>query len=236
MEQVTGQATEPIPGAIQINSMMQFATQAVQHLKTTLSQSLEQTVGGATQVSDQALQRVTEKALDAQQQWNGVVERVSNGVSTLTGQATHAIANTAAHTKSSASQLGTTFTTGPRHAVETLIQQWMQEHPLLAWFLTHPLITLGVLLVALVVLRRLLGVTVQLTETLLLTILRSPWLLGRWLVSVATGFFNRPVTMLVESQVSQQQRLAALLERLEAIKQEQDALIQEVRALLNSGQ
>ncbi len=148
-----------------------------------------------------------------------------------------AIAQTTEQTWTSALQLSQRLTLAPQTMVMTMFQAWMAEHPLLSWLMTHPLIAVVSLLVALVIVRRVLRLAVQLTERVLLAIVRSPLWLGKWLLAAGTGWVHRPVSALAETtDATQHQRLATLLDRLEAIRQEQDELLQEVRAILKSGQ
>lgn len=167
-------------------------------------------------------------------EWAG---QATGTVGSWAGQVTGAIAQTAEQTKTTATQFGQSFTVSPQGALAAMVQSWMAEHPVWAWCFTHPLITVGLGLVALVIVRRLVGLVVQGTERLLLAIVRSPLWLGKWLLGVGTGWFQRPMTALAEPPApTQHQRLAMLLDRLEAIRREQDELLQEVRAILKSGQ
>lgn len=123
----------------------------------------------------------------------------------------------------------------PQQAIATILQTWMQAHPLMAWLLIHPLLSLGLLLVVIVLLRGLLGAIARLTERIWIAILRAPVRLASWLFTLLTQWFVKaqpPPTF--PEPPTQQDRLTVILNRLEAIQHEQDLLIKEVRSMLGS--
>lgn len=124
------------------------------------------------------------------------------------------------------------FTAAPQRAIVTTIQTWMEAHPLIAWLLTHPVISLGLVLVIVVLLRGLLGAIARLTEHIWIAVLRAPMQLASWLFGAVLRLFHQPVPPPQVETPTQQQRLALLLDRLEALKQEQDELLREVRAVI----
>jgi hypothetical protein len=125
----------------------------------------------------------------------------------------------------------------PQRAIVAMVQTWLQNHPIMAWLVTHPLISTGILLSSLVLVRGLLGAIARLTERLWLTLLRAPMLFASWLFGAIVGLFRQPVVAAVPIELpSPKQRLADILDRLEALKQEQDELLQEVRTLLSTEQ
>jgi hypothetical protein len=124
------------------------------------------------------------------------------------------------------------FTEAPQRAIVTTIQAWMQTHPTIAWILTHPLISLGLAFVVIVLLRGLLGAIARLTEHVWLVVLRAPMQLASWLFGVVLQVFYKPTPPPQAETPTQQQRLAILLDRLDALKQEQDELLREVRTVI----
>ncbi|MDX2229641.1 MAG: hypothetical protein NW220_08385 [Leptolyngbyaceae cyanobacterium bins.349] len=125
----------------------------------------------------------------------------------------------------------------PQRAIATLVQTWIQDHPIVAWSLTHPLLSGGGLLIAVVLVRGLLGAIARLTERIWLALLRAPVLLASWLLGAIANIFRQPVELpTLTEPPNPKQRLLDILDRLEALKQEQDALLQEVRAMLGTEQ
>ncbi len=114
----------------------------------------------------------------------------------------------------------------------TMIQTWMQEHPVVAWCLGHPFWSAGLLLVSLVLLRGLFGAIARLTERIWIAILRAPVRLATWLLTTTTNLLTRSPSTPPVTPSSPEQRLLTILSRLEAMQQEQAALLQEIRTLV----
>lgn len=132
-------------------------------------------------------------------------------------------------------------------SLTTPFQDWLSQYPVLLWLATHPLWLLAAVLVVLFLLSGLLRAVAGLTEKLWLVLLSLPVNLMRWLWQgmvfllsrpfaskpvVEAGFVNPPV-------LNPQDRLTEVLNRLEALRQEQDELLKEVKSLLaarNNGQ
>lgn len=161
-------------------------------------------------------------------------------------QTQHAIATGASQTKAAMTDLGSTATKLPQQALESTVQKWikmfelmtatwMQDHPIAAWFLTHPIISLIGLLVMVVLLRGLLGAIAHLTERIWLAVLRLPVTIVTRSVSAVMSLVNRPaIAATLPEEPSPQKRLTLILDRLEALRREQDELLQEVRTMLST--
>ena len=123
-----------------------------------------------------------------------------------------------------------------QHAVATAVQNWLSAHRFWGWLIQHPLVSVLLILVLLTLLRGLLGAIAQFVEQAWVAVLRSPLELGKWLLGVGTKSFQLAITPgTAKREVdSKQQRLTEILNRLETLKQEQDALLQEVKTLLGS--
>jgi hypothetical protein len=115
------------------------------------------------------------------------------------------------------------------------MQQWMAEHQFWAWLLQHPLISVGLLLVLLVLLQGVLSAIAQFIQRAGLALLRSPWQLSQWLFGFSAKSLQAALTPGTKRDTeSKQQRLSEIVDRLEMLKQEQDVLLQEVKAILAS--
>ncbi|MBD1861351.1 MULTISPECIES: hypothetical protein [Trichocoleus] len=122
-----------------------------------------------------------------------------------------------------------------QNALGGAIQQWMAGHQFWAWLIQHPLISVGLLLVLLVLLQGLFSAIAQLIQRAGLALLRSPWQLSQWLFGFSTKSFQAALASGPKQEAeSKQQRLTEIVNRLEVLKREQDALLQEVKAIVAS--
>jgi hypothetical protein len=157
-------------------------------------------------------------------------------------------------------QFNQTLTDGLQQGVYRSLQAWgqgwMEQHPLGFWLLSHPLWAIALCLTVLFITWGLLSAFVQLTQNLWIFLLQAPFKLLKatfsgllLLVRVVKpgGFLKRKsavpspfvATEAIESQSkaelqpqTQQQRLSEILHRLEQLRQEQDALMQEAQTIL----
>lgn len=72
-------------------------------------------------------------------------------------------------------------------ALVAIAQAWLQDHPLLAWLLYHPLISLGLLAIAVLLLWSLFQAFVEITQQFWVRLLKVPLHLGRWLLRGVYG-------------------------------------------------
>jgi len=134
-----------------------------------------------------------------------------------------------------AGSLSAGMTDAMQRAFGGAMQQWMAEHQFWAWLIQHPFWSVGLLLVMLVLLQGLLSAIAQLIQRAGLALLRSPWKLSQWLFGFSTKSFQAALTPGPKREAeSKQQRLTEIMNRLEVLKQEQDALLQEVKAIVAS--
>jgi hypothetical protein len=115
------------------------------------------------------------------------------------------------------------------------VQSWMANHPLMAWVMGHPLWAIALFFLALLLCWGLLGALARLVQQAWLFILQAPLNLMRFLFS---GLFKRfRISLPTQKQTEPiEQKLLETLERLEALQQEQEILMQEVKTMLkNSG-
>ncbi|MBD1896212.1 hypothetical protein [Coleofasciculus sp. FACHB-129] len=146
-------------------------------------------------------------------------------------------------------------------AIASSINEWLQAHPsvlrllqVFIWGTNHPIVSLVILLFVVAIAGSLIKAVGRLIETTSLSILKAPFKLIQLLFGVSfqsiskfgglafkqlTGAKNAELPALPDSnslstQQDKQQRLAEISSRLEAIQQEQNELLQEVAAILNS--
>ena len=115
-------------------------------------------------------------------------------------------------------------------ALISIYQDWLKSHPILAWLLTHPLASLVIFMVTILLLWGLLKSIVKMTEQVWLTIFKSPFKLGEWLV---VNMSNSWVSYYRKSSRNwKQERLAHILNRLEEVKKEEAELLKEIKTLM----
>ena len=111
-----------------------------------------------------------------------------------------------------------------------ILDSWLQQHSVVAWLLQHPLISLGLLFISLVLLFRLFAALTQILDRLWLWLLRSPILLIKSLLGIGkkesepTLLVNK--TSNIESDMAQQ-----LVTQLQLIQKQQTQIINEITAL-----
>lgn len=121
------------------------------------------------------------------------------------------------------------------YTITAPIQDWLAVHPLWNWLFAHPLWLLGFGLFIIFLLSGLLRAIGRLTEWLWLAILRLPMRLTQWifkgvsLLVISLFGLKRPAP---PPQIASTDRLIDIVNRLEALKQEQDELLQEVKSIL----
>lgn len=121
------------------------------------------------------------------------------------------------------------------NSVNSGINHWLSHHPLLAWLVSHPLITLIIGFVISVLIIRLLVTIYQaiahMIDRLWLWILRSPWLLMKFLF----GWSAKPVTTestITNYEVTQNpEQLQEIMLRLDKIQQQQERIIRDLAQL-----
>ncbi|MBF2090813.1 MAG: hypothetical protein IGR80_04720 [Synechococcales cyanobacterium K44_A2020_017] len=121
--------------------------------------------------------------------------------------------------------------------VTEAVQQWFDHHPLMAWLLGHPWVSVALLGITVILLWGLLGAIARLAQYAWISALRLPIWLGWWIILRLGRFLQSQwITSVARQQLdadSPQQRLTDIAQRLDALRTEQDALLTEVRSLLD---
>jgi hypothetical protein len=123
------------------------------------------------------------------------------------------------------------------------VQDWLSQHPRISWLLANPGWLLAALIVMLFLLSGLLRVVASLTEKLWLELLKLPIRVVYWLWQGSLLLLRRPAptqsnlpsSSLIRSSDHPPDRLTEVLDRLEALRREQDELMQEMKSLLDDG-
>jgi urea transporter len=128
-------------------------------------------------------------------------------------------------------RLSNSLADGILSAATQPVEAWLTEHPLLLWLVTHPVWLFIVALLSILLLVGLIRAIGHLTEKIWLVLLRLPLQLVRWFLIQLSKLLKIGFIKTV-AQSNQQQRLAEVLSRLEVLRQEQEALMQELKTML----
>jgi hypothetical protein len=135
------------------------------------------------------------------------------------------------------SQLTNGVAEGLQNTVVASFQDWLGAHSIAAWMVHHPISTLVLAVVLLMLFWGLIRAIAQLTERIWITILQMPLKLSLWVWT----WISRPLQGLKWLQPAPapgtaspppQTQLVEILTRLEALYQEQSQLIKEFRILV----
>ncbi len=107
--------------------------------------------------------------------------------------------------------------------VQNSVHAWIDAHPIFAWILLHPLWSIGIAIFVLWLAFSLLTALVDAVVQLISSILKLP----------LTGF-KRLLLPRRFAKSDSSQRLIEVLDRLEALRQEQDDLLKQVKTMLAS--
>ncbi len=154
------------------------------------------------------------------------LETVTQGLQTVKGTLTGAT-----------NQLANGVAEGLQNTVVVSFQSWLVRHPVIAWMVHHPIPTLVLAVVLLLLFWGLVRAIAQLTERIWITILQVPLKLSLWCWAWITRPLQKlalakPAQPAVVSPSTPQTQLVEILTRLEALYQEQSQLIKEFRTLV----
>lgn len=108
-------------------------------------------------------------------------------------------------------------------------EDFLGVHPLWAWVINRPLLALAIALTGLLLFSGLLRAISRLSERLWLALGRLPLRLAVWLFSVLAGWLRRPKAL---PAAAPRDRASQIGQRLQALHQEEAALLRELQTLL----
>ncbi len=129
------------------------------------------------------------------------------------------------------------------HAITSYFTQWLAAHAYLAWIVSHPLPSLGLLLLAIFSLWGLFKAVGRGIEQIWLFVLTTPFKLLQPVVrlfwnSIQRGFgHNNSSGKQLESKLisqSHSERSEQIIDRLQVLSQEQENLLSELSKLMNT--
>ena len=214
--------------------------EVTEKLKTSVVEASSGAVSTVIEAKKQATATVTETAGQAAGAWN---QATNAAVQTL-NHATTSVTQTAEKTKTAldttlqqAGQLSEVLSNSAQDLFITSTKGWIKEHPTMSWLVAHPLWTVGLFLLTLFLTWGLLGAIAQFTQQAFLFTLQAPLKLTQSLLKGVFQLFKRPGSLPsahISGEQPIQKRLVEILDRLEALQQEQEALTKEMQAILSS--
>jgi len=255
---VSSATTETKTAFDQLQTLVGESGQTLNHLTTNLNQSVSglndatttlktsvlEATGGAvktiTETSHQAASSFKETTVQAADALN----HATNVAVYKLDNATNALTQTAEKTKlaldstlQKTEQLSGAIAHSVQDVVATSMKTWMAEHPIVSWTIAHPLWSIALIVLVVFLCWSLLGAIVQLTQRLWLALLKAPFKFTQLLSRGMFQSFQRAdISSLTKMKGQQdvQERLAKISSRLEALHQEQEALMREMRSMLVS--
>lgn len=228
-----------------INNLTTTLTQSVSGLDESTGQlrtSFLDATGEATSRITDATSRTASTFKETTEQATGALNDATQVVVHQLNDATSSITQTAEKTKVALDEtlqktehLSGVVANSVQDFVATSIKTWMTEHPMISWVIAHPLWTIALVLLALLLCWSLLGAIAQFTQQVWLFILQAPLKLMQALPKSAFQLLKRADTlqsMTLNAQQDTQKRLPAILNRLEMLRQEQEILMKEVHSIL----
>lgn len=227
------------------NQAVNQVTETSQKAKDSLTNSASTAVNVISKSRNQAvdiLSQTTDKAKAA------LSERTNQAVNTITANTEQAKASLEASIKKAEGVSGKA-SEALKNAISSLISDWINAHPKVFWLVSHPLISLALLFLVILIISGLLKALGQFFEKGWLVILQVPVRLSRFifgsLYQFLKGLFTqnnlviksiKPVDLktLSSQSLAHKERLAEIISRLDALNQEQNQLMQEAASLLRA--
>ncbi|MBW4540000.1 MAG: hypothetical protein KME43_12775 [Myxacorys chilensis ATA2-1-KO14] len=155
------------------------------------------------------------------------LDNLSQGLQTLRGEAINALGIPS----QAVEQLSNAVVTRSQVAATSALQNWLDVHPIAAWMLHHPVWTLGLVGLVIVLMFGLLGAIARLTENLWLSLLQTPIKLSQWILRKSPRMV-KSVFAGQRQQPDPQQQLLEAVEQLENLRKEQDKVLEQIKSLL----
>ena len=228
------------------NSLSEVANQAVTRVSETTNKAVD-VVSHSTATAKETLTQATNSAVTTLNQ------TTSQAVETVT-QATEKAKASLQDSIHRAENISSAASDTLQDAINASVKNWIDSHPLIFWLVSHPLIALAILLLSIFIILGLFQALGSFFAKGWLFILQLPGKFMQRVFSVGSKSVSNLGGMAVNSFASRnlgennnlslplngvqsnssesQERLANILTRLEAIRQEQNQLLQEAEAIL----
>lgn len=199
--------------------------------RQSLLDALHHTVDTATQTTDHAraavgsaTQRTWQNVQNVSRASNRAIDTLSDNVHETVNRTTQSLQDSVQRVE----QLNTAASETVHSALTTSIRHWLEAHPLIAWILAHPIGTLLLALLSILLGWGLIRAIAHLSERLWLAILQTPVWLGQWLLR-SIGIRKKEPGLSALMPAERQAKLALLLSQLETMQAQQDDLLKEIQ-------
>ena len=210
------------------------AVDAVSHSAATAKETINQTTNSAVHTLNQSTSQTLERVNQVTEKANASLEDNIQKAGIMSDATSNAL----------------------QRAIDGMFKNWMDSHPVVFWLVSHPLISLAMLLLFIFIILGFLQALGNFFAKGWLFILQIPLKLMQGVLSLGSKSVSNLGGVVVNSLVSKnpkdknnsalqlrgvesnslesQERIANILIRLEAIRQEQNQLLQEASAILSN--
>lgn len=233
---------------IQTNSkLFDNLNQETSQVINTVIEATEKAKNSLTQTSTNAITSINETSKNALGSIAQTAQKAKEAISQTSVQAVDSINQVSEQAKASLEEtiqktegLSHTLTEGIENGINSYVTNWMNHHVILAWFLTHPLYSIGIFLGSIVLIWGLFQAVSGLIVKSWMAVLLSPVTLVRSLLPKTvklTAITNKNGSLSPKSDSEYtKERCKTILHRLNEIKQEQDTLLQELAKILETAE
>jgi Fe2+ transport system protein B len=211
----------------------------------TVTQATEKAKNSLTHATSHAVTNISESSKSAVGSIAQTAQKAKEAISQTSVQAVDSIHQVSEQTKASLEQtiqktegLSHSLTEGIEKGINSYVTDWINHHVILGWFLTHPLYSIVIFIVLIVLVWGLFQAIGGLIVKSWIAVLLSPAMLVRSLLlknsqSTTNTINDKLLSPKIDSE-DPQERCNTILHRLNEIKQEQDSLLQELAKILET--
>ena len=259
LTQTTNSAVNAVNQAT--NNALGTVAEKTEKARISISEVANQAVSRVSETTNKAVDAVSHSAATAKETINQTTNSAVNTLNQTTSQAVESVNQATEQAKISledsihkAGNMSDLASNAIQSAINGTVKNWMDSHPVVFWLVSHPLISLAILLLFIFIILGLLQALASFFAEGWLFILQSPGKFMQGVLSVGSKSLSNVGGVAINSLVSKnpedknnsalqlrgvesnrlesQERIANILTRLEAIRQEQNQLLQEASAIL----
>jgi chemotaxis protein histidine kinase CheA len=172
-------------------------------------------------------QQTTEQVIDASTAFSARITEQASAQFEAIAQRWHAASATVL---TQADQWSDRLSESLQTSLAAIPQQWVAEHPVLIWLVGHPLWTLGLSLLSLVLFMGLIRAIARSAGNAWFATVDAPYTLGGQVLNRVNRVAHQP------NATASQDELVQLLNRLEAIGREQNQILRQIATLVGKTQ
>ncbi|MEG4275878.1 hypothetical protein QUA62_00035 [Microcoleus sp. MON1_C1] len=261
LTQTTNSAVNTVNQAT--NNALGTVADKTEKARISLSELANQAVSRVSETTNKAVDAVSHSAATAKETINQTTNSAVNPLNPSTSQALESVTQATEKAKASledslqkAGIISDATSNALQSAIDGMFKNWMDSHPVVFWLVSHPLISLAMLLLFIFIILGFLQALGNFFAKGWLFILQIPLKLMQGVLSLGSKSVSNLGGVVVNSLVSKnpkdknnsalqlrgvesnslesQERIANILIRLEAIRQEQNQLLQEASAILSN--